>query len=71
MTRLHQIREDDLSTLEQTIPQLADVLMPVLDNRLRVKLRQVQNILSAVRWNYGPPSEVQIIATDGRDDQAS
>lgn len=71
MSRLHQITEDDLATLEKTLPQLADALMPALDNRLRVKLRQVQSILSAVRWNYGPPSEVEVIDLNSGEDQIS
>lgn len=58
MGRLLQIHDEDLTTLERTLPQLSDALMPVLDNQLRMKLRQVQKILSDVRWNYGPQSEV-------------
>lgn len=67
MARMLQIYDDDLSTLERTLPQLSDALMPVLDNRLRMKLRQVQKILSDVRWNYGPPSNVEVISSDGDD----
>ncbi len=67
MSKLFQIKEDDLGALEATMPQLADALMPVLNNRLRVQLRRVQQVLSDVRWGYGPPSEVQIISPD--DDQ--
>jgi len=61
---LYQINEDDLSALEQTLPRIADALIPQMDNRLRVQLRRVQKILSDVRWNYGPPSEVQIVPID-------
>ncbi len=61
MSKLFQIKEDDLGALEATLPQLADALMPVLNNRLRVQLRRVQQVLSDVRWNYGPPSEVQSV----------
>lgn len=64
---LHQIHEDDLCALEQTLPRLAERLTPVMDNRLRVQLRQVQNILSQVRWNYGPPSDVEVIPSDDQD----
>ena len=64
MSKLFQIKEDDLGALEATMPQLADALMPVLNNRLRVQLRRAQQVLSDVRWNYGPPSEVEIIAPD-------
>jgi len=63
-TKMYQIYDDDLATLERTLPQLADAVMPVLNNRLRVQLRQVQKILSEVRWNYGPPAEVQVIGPD-------
>lgn len=71
MSRMLQIREDDLATLESTLPRLADALYPSMDNPLRVKLRQVQRILSDVRWNYGPPSEVAVIDPDreGNPDQ--
>ncbi len=62
--RLFQIYEDDLAELERTLPQLADALMPVLDNRLRVQLRRCKEIVSMVRWNYGPPGEVEIIPAD-------
>lgn len=61
MSKLHQIYEDDLVTLERTLPELADALYPAMDNPLRTKLRQVQTILSRVRWNYGPPSEVEAV----------
>jgi hypothetical protein len=64
MSNLHQINEEDLSELEQIMPQLAQALMPVLNNKLRVQLRRCQSILSSVRWNYGPPSEVETMPTD-------
>lgn len=69
MPAMHQINDDDLSTLETTLPQLADGLVSVMDTRLRCKLRQVQRILSDVRWNYGPPSNIDNILVS--DDQAS
>jgi hypothetical protein len=69
MGSVYQIHEDDLGALEQTLPRLADAMMPHLDNRLRVQLRRVQKILSDVRWNYGPPSEVEIIPVDDDDPQ--
>ena len=58
---LYQVSETDLAILEKTLPQLAGALMPVLNNRLRMKLRQVQKILSDVRWSYGPPTEVEAV----------
>lgn len=64
MSKLFQIKEEDLGALEATLPQLADALMPVLNNRLRVQIRRVQKILSDVRWGYRRPTEVQIIPAD-------
>jgi len=66
MSKLFQIHEDDLAELERTLPQLADALMSSLTNRLRSQIRRVQTILSNVRWNYGPPSDVEIVP--GGDD---
>lgn len=64
MSKLYQIHDDDLATLESTMPQLAEALYPSMDNRLRVQLRRVQKILSDVRWNYGPPSDVSLVKPD-------
>ncbi len=57
--KLFQINEDDLAVLESILPQFADALMPVLTNKERVQIRRVQSILSDVRWNYGPPTEIE------------
>ena len=64
MPKLFQITEEDLGELEKTIPQLAEVLMPELTNRFKVQLRRCQLILSSVRWNYGPPTHVEIVEDD-------
>lgn len=65
MSKLFRIEEEDLGELEQIIPQLADALMPALNNKLRVQLRRCKTILSDVRWEYGPAGKVGIIpATD-------
>jgi hypothetical protein len=64
MSKLFQIYEDDLGELEQMLPQLAQALMPVLNNKLRVQLRRCQTILSSVRWDYGPPTEVEKVPAD-------
>lgn len=66
MGKLFQIYEEHLSELEHTLPELSDALMPHLDNRLRVQLRRIKAILSDVRWNYGPPGEVEIVPADDR-----
>lgn len=59
---LHQMTEEDLAEIERILPQLSDALLPVMNNRIRVKLRRCQSILSNVRWNYGPPSEVEVVS---------
>jgi len=64
MSKMFQVHEEDLGELERTIPQLAEALVPNLDNRLRVKLRRCQMLLSNIRWNYGPPDEVHEIRAD-------
>lgn len=67
-TQLFQINENDLGELERILPKLAEAMMPIISNRDRVLLRRCQNILSNVRWNYGPPSHVERIDTDHDDD---
>lgn len=62
---MHQISEEDLCVLERTLPQLGIALMPALNNRLRTQLRQVQTILSNVRWDYGPASHITTVPVDG------
>lgn len=58
--RLFQINESDLARLEHLLPEICERLYPHMDNRLRTQLRQVQSIMSDVRWNYGPPGEVAV-----------
>lgn len=68
MSRLFQIHEDDLAKLESLLPEIADALYtPALSNRLRMKIRAIKEIVSNVRWNYGPPSDVEVIPA-GPDD---
>ena len=59
--RMHHITEDDLAELERLLPEVTMALWPQLDNRLRVQLRRIKDILSKVRWDYGPPTEVEVI----------
>lgn len=70
MSKLFQIYEEDLTELEHTLSQFQDDLIeqlakPAVAPRLRKQLRRVQEILMNVRWNYGPPTEVEIIPVDG------
>lgn len=59
MSKLFQIYEEDLAELEKILPELAEVLVANLTGRTRIKLRRCQAILSNVRWNYGPPTDVE------------
>lgn len=61
MSDLFQIHEDELAELERTIPRIADELMIHTSPRTATSFRRIQKILSNVRWNYGPPSHVEII----------
>lgn len=62
MSKLFQIREEDLCTLEHDVPELLDAMYSHLDNRLRTQVRRIQQVIVNVRWNYGPPTHVE---TDG------
>ena len=70
MSQLFRIEEEDLSKLERIVPQLAQDLMPSLNNKLRVQLRQCQAILSNVRWEYGPAAEVEVLPADESDQRS-
>jgi hypothetical protein len=63
MSKLFQVSEDDLAELERVIPDLGELLAfsTDMDAKTRVQLRRVQKILSDVRWNYGPPSDVTVV----------
>lgn len=62
MSKLFQIYENDLVALEEILPQISEriVLLNCNDQQLRESLFMVKEILSNVRWNYGPPSEIEI-----------
>lgn len=64
MSKLFQVSEEDLAALEHDLPQLADRMMAFQDNKTRTQWRRCQEILSRVRWNYGPPSEVEVIPVE-------
>lgn len=60
MSRLFQIYEADLQKLELALPQVFDALPPDRKNdpRFQVLLEECKDIISSVRWNYGPHTEV-------------
>jgi hypothetical protein len=59
--KMHQIYEDDLQKLEYALPQVFGALSPDLKNdaRFQVLLEECKEVLSSVRWNYGPHTNVQ------------
>ena len=62
----YQISADDLATLEELVPDLTWLLDEKLnDTAIRMKARRVKEILSNVRWGYGPPVEVDIERIEG------
>jgi hypothetical protein len=68
--KLFQMYEDDLQKMEALLPMVVDRLgMAMNDPALQVAAEELKRIVSDVRWNYGPPSEVKHIAAE-RGDQA-
>lgn len=62
MASLYQITEADLCQLEHDLPKLALRLQqPGMDNATKARLRRIQEILSRIRWDYGPPAEIENI----------
>ncbi len=59
----YRIEESDLAELEKTLPQFCEALFLNMTPRLRIKFRRAQQILSNVRWGYGPPSHVERVDT--------
>ena len=67
-TKYFQVCEPDLAEMEKIMPAIYDVAMMQIANspRLRVQCRRMKEILSNIRWNYGPHSEcIELPADDG------
>lgn len=68
-TRMMPIREPDLAELERLLPMLTDEIefgngragISALSPAGRTRVRRIQQILSDVRWNYGPHTEIEVI----------
>lgn len=58
MSKLYRVSEEDLVELERIIPEMCDRHIETLTNAHRTKIRRLQTILSNVRWDYGPPTNV-------------
>lgn len=60
--KLFSITNDDLLELERIIPAIVERHMLMCnDTRTRKQLDKVKQILSNVRWDYGPPLEVHTL----------
>lgn len=65
--RMFQVREDDLQFLEETLPRLMDhgcFQGGDVPRDVQELWDMTRSIVSKVRWNYGPPSTVEIIKPD-------
>lgn len=62
MSRLFQVYAEDLSKLETALPRLMELTLPACNNaEVQMLWTEVREIISNVRWDYGPPSEVVVI----------
>lgn len=62
MSKLFRIYEEDLAELEKLLPVAFDELaMTQPSPRARTMFRRIKEIISNVRWNYGPPEQVERI----------
>ncbi len=67
--RYHQISENKLAALERVIHAFGDRHMSCLNAADKVAIRQIQRVLRDVRWNYGPPQEVEVEADDDEGEE--
>ena len=62
--KLYQVYEEDLRFMETAIPVLFERLgCEINDPKIQVIAEELKRIVSDVRWDYGPPSEVQVVKT--------
>ncbi len=61
-TKLYQITEDDLAVLESELPRIMDATTIACNDPLtRKRWQMVKEIVSNIRWDYGPPQQVEHI----------
>lgn len=72
-TKQHRIGETELSELERVLPDLmwemAFMKMPMVEQagmtpRQKTQWRRVMQIVTSIRWQGGPPMEVDIIPAE-------
>ncbi len=57
---MFQIYETDLAKLESALPRLMEAAGLTLNRPdVQVLFEEVKEIVSNVRWNYGPPQHVE------------
>lgn len=57
--KMFQIYEDDLAKLERALPQIMDRCGLAMNQpEMQVLFDEVKEIISNIRWDYGPPQEV-------------
>lgn len=62
MAKLFQIYEEDLAKLEVALPRLMQIAGVYLNTpEAQVLFSEAKEILSNIRWDYGPPSEIEVI----------
>ena len=73
MSKLFRIEEDDFAELERILPAWAERLAcaearhrqnqsaPSNDNALSVQIRRIQSIITNVRWEYQPHTNIGVI----------
>ncbi len=68
MSRLFQVYESDLQMLEHALPRLHEALGESVNKpEVQVLLQEVKEIISNVRWNYGPHTDVKRISGEQHD----
>jgi hypothetical protein len=66
MTKLFHIYETDLQKLEAALPRIMDAAGMALNRPdVQVLFDEVKEIISNVRWDYGPPTEIHQIPAGG------
>lgn len=65
MSRMFQISEEDLETLEQAVPFMYDRAADKMqDDQSKETAIRAKAALSNVRWKYGPYENMEIIPFD-------
>lgn len=58
-TQLYRVTEDDLAILESELPRLLESSsIACNDPIIRKRWQAVKEIVSNIRWDYGPPQQV-------------